>query len=768
MKAWTFADGVHEFPPVMDEDPRDYFRLDPAFLREYEGKSPVWGPVDSDGRSTSPIGEVTFLRTYPAFLHDLNRLETPAEVFARCTETVMGVFARRVQLADGHWNAAKAQREGQELFRRMWALKILPGGRMLANLGRQSMLQKGAVCLNNCAFFSTREIGHDLARPFADVMDYLMLGAGVGFDTRGAAALTPVLTPERTPEVVQIQDTRESWCVAVARVFRAFRAEATLPVWGFDQLRRKGLPLRTFGGVSSGPGPLQALLRGLEELLEGYVGRVVNEALIVDAMNLIGRCVVAGGVRRSSEIALGARTDAFMALKDPAQLTALTAKLDARAAVCAAGWEGAAELARLRAEMPALDVLGAEFAQAQDAVDALEAQRDAILYADAEWAQLSAEINAHPLRAWRWASNNSVMSAVGDDYTRLSERIVTNGEPGLLWLDNVRRFGRMVDGDLTAARMVTADTIHGLRPDPAIGCNPCGEIPLEDGELCCLVETFPTRHTDAEDWIASLKYAYMIGKAVTDLPTHNARTSAVIARNRRIGVSITGIAGWYVRLGRDAMNRALDRGYRELRRLDALYSGWLGVPESIRLTTVKPSGTLSLLAGVEGGMRFPEAPYCIRIVRLHDTSPLIDRLRDAGYRVEPDRYAPHTVCVHFPVRDTAVGRPITDVSLWEQAQIQADVQGWWADNMVSATLMVRAEDGPAVPRVLAAFDARFKGCSMLPYATGVYAQPPYTPVPERRYREELARTRPVDLTNLGMARDSEERFCDGGACALPG
>ncbi len=756
-----------ELPPVMDFDPREGFALDPAFLARYAGRQPLWGPVGPDGRTASPIGLVTFLRTYPAPLPD-GSLETPAQVFARCVETVIATLRRQTLAADGHWSDEKAQREGQEMFRRMWALKLLPGGRSLANLGRESLRVKGAVQLNNCSFWSTRDLAADPVRAFASAMDYLMLGSGVGFDVYGAGTVA-VLHPTVDPlDVHLIADTREGWVNALARVIAAFTGRATLPGnWDYSAIRPKGAPLRTFGGTSSGPGPLRELLASATSILARRVGETFDIPTIVDLMNCIGRCVVAGGVRRSSEIALGPAGDAvFASLKDPTAERELLASQLLREAEVPGVADLDARLARTRESQTGLSVLSPEWSSLQDEVDALSAQRAELLYADAEWSRLDALINATPTRLWRWASNNSVNAAVGSDYTDIAGRIARNGEPGLLWLDNVHRFGRMADGDLTRPRSVHDGLIPGLRPDAAVGSNPCGEIALESGELCNLVETFPTRHADVDDWVATLKYAYMIAKAVSCIPLHNATSAEVVARNRRLGISITGIAGWYTKLGRAAMCAALDRGYRELRRIDRLYSGWLGVPESIRLTTVKPSGTLSLLAGVEGGMRFPEAPHLARIIRFHDTSPLIERLAAAGYRVEPDRYAPHTVCVYFPHADYAVGRPVTDVSVWEQAQLQADLQRWWSDNMVSATWSFTDAEAPHLHRVLSTFDTSLKGATAYPHRPGAYVQPPYQPITPEEHAALSARIRPVDLAELTGARDSEEKFCDGGVCAI--
>ncbi|MCW4026336.1 MAG: fused protease/ribonucleoside-triphosphate reductase, partial [Candidatus Bathyarchaeota archaeon] len=142
---------------------------------------------------------------------------------------------------------------------------------------------------------------------------------------------------------------------------------------------------------------------------------------------------------------------------------------------------------------------------------------------------LDLKLNKKMANKWRWASNNSVLATIGMDYSDVATRTAINGEPGYLWLDTARKYGRLSDG---------INNLDSL----AEGCNPCSEQTLESYELCCLVETFPGRHATYEDYERTLKFAYLYAKTVTLLPTHNERTNAVMLRNRRIGTSQSGIA----------------------------------------------------------------------------------------------------------------------------------------------------------------------------------------------------------------------------------
>ena len=215
-----------------------------------------------------------------------------------------------------------------------------------------------------------------------------------------------------------------------------------------------------------------------------------------------------------------------------------------------------------------------------------------------------------------------------------------------------------------------------------IFCANCVEQTLESFELCTLVETYPAHHDTYEDFQRTLKVAYLYAKTVTLIPTHEPRTNAVMNRNRRIGCSMSGIRQAIGKFGRREFLNWCDRGYQYIQRLDHIYSEWLGIPLSIKTTSVKPSGTVSLLCGATPGIHPPHSPFYVRNIRVSEYSPLLQAARDAGYKVEKDAYADATWVISFPVR-TACDKGKRDVSIWEQVALAADMQRYWADNQVS-------------------------------------------------------------------------------------
>jgi ribonucleotide reductase alpha subunit len=320
-----------------------------------------------------------------------------------------------------------------------------------------------------------------------------------------------------------------------------------------------------------------------------------------------------------------------------------------------------------------------------------------------------------------WTSNNSIYAELGMDYTDVCRRIVDNGEPGFAWLDNMRKYSRMKNGG--------DDKDHRV-----MGGNPCLEQSLESYELCCLVETFPHNHDSLEDYQRTLKYAYLYAKTVTLGRTHWAETNRVMLRNRRIGCSVSGVAQFITKNGMGELQNWLETGYDTIQKWDNQYSDWFAVPKSIKTTSVKPSGTVSLLAGATPGLHYPESRFYIRRIRLSKHSELLEPLHKAGYKVEPAFGSEDTtMVVEVPV-DVGEGiRTAAELSIWEQFGLAAFLQRHWADNQVSCTVTFDPKkEGKHIATALNYFQYQLKGISMLPKSdVGAYKQMPYEEITDK-------------------------------------
>ena len=355
------------------------------------------------------------------------------------------------------------------------------------------------------------------------------------------------------------------------------------------------------------------------------------------------------------------------------------------------------------------------------------------------------------LQGWRWASNNSLIARVGMDYSKAAELTAKNGEPGYFWLDNARTHRRFAD-----------------KPDDsdsaASGANPCLEVQLESFELCNLGELFPSRHETLDEFKRTIKFAYLYCKTITLVPTHNEHTNAVVMRNRRIGLSMSGIQDAIAKLGRREFLRWCDEGYKYLQRLDQIYSDWLCVPRSKRMTSVKPSGSVSLLPGVSPGIHYPHSKYYFRTIRIAKTSRLLPPLRDAGYRIEQDVCDASSMVVYFPIKEKLFKRSKADVSIWEQVANAAALNRFWADNMVSITVTFKPEEETQIQPVLEAFEDQLKSVSFLPLSDHGYAQAPYQTITEEEYEAAIAELKSVDFDVV--EHEVTDSFCDGDRCAV--
>lgn len=735
--------------PVFAIEDANRFKLDAPFVDAFAGQEPRWGPV----------GKVTFLRTYAQELPG-GRVEEYWEACRRVVEGIWSVFKQVVRAALNPWDDDEAQAKAQEMYRRLWAFKWLPPGRGLQFMGTRAVELKGGGVLNNCGFVSTGRINQHFAEPFCVLMDFLMLGVGMGYDVRGTGRVV-VQTPVLDPQAFLVEDTREGWVAALRRVLGAFVGEATLPTrFDYSAIRPEGARLKTLGGTASGHAPLERLLTEAQRVLGARAGQPITTTDISDLMNFIGACVVAGNIRRSAEIGLGLPDDAeFLLLKDPSELRRLSGLQAERAAAMPAVRDLDAAIAEVQGWQTGHDVMSDDYQQAQDSLDGYVRRRKALLVADTDWTALQAQVDAHPLYTHRWAANLTVMCAPGQDVTALAAQTARNGEPGYLFLHNAKAYGRMCDAGPTLPPETEWQDRY------VEGCNPCGEQGLENNELCCLVEVNPNAHETLDDFLITLKYAYMYAKGVTLIPTHRPATNAVITRNRRIGTSLMGVFKMYERLGMSACIRWWDAGYHEVARWDRTYSHWLGVPQSVKRMTVKPGGSVPLLPGEEGGMKLTCSEYYYRTIRIEQSSAIVTACRAAGYRVEQDRYSARTVVVYFPVHVPGI-RYSAQVSLWEQAALLVALQAYWSDNMVSNTLTFQPHEAADIPRVLGAYASRLKGIAFLPLTNHGYAQAPYIPITAEEHACAVARLTPTTFRDV--RHEVDEKYCTGELCELPG
>lgn len=568
----------------------------------------------------------------------------------------------------------------------MLELKGTVAGRFLWQLGTGTVDRLGLLSLQNCAFTTIDEP----VRPFTWAMDCLMLGSGVGVNLQREYVykLPPVLDsfvrPVRDDNAGAdfiVPDTREGWVELLRRTLEsAFGLSKSGFTYSTQLIRGKGAPIKSFGGVASGPEDLVWGIGEIAGVLERRAGKQLRPIDCLDIICIIGAVVVAGNVRRSAIICLGDMDD----------------------------------------------------------IQYLRAKR---------W-----DLGSIP----RWRGNAN-LSVVCNDIALLPDEFWEgyrgNGEPyGLINLKLARACGRLGETQ--------------YKDKKVRGFNPCAEQGLEDHETCCLAELFLPNIKSKEELFDLASLLYRINKHSLALPCHHPETQEVVHRNMRMGIGVTG----YLQASEEQKSW-LSETYEKLRQFDIEYSAARGWPNSIKLTTVKPSGTLSLLPGVTSGWHPAYARYLIRRVRFASDSPIVNTCRSHGYKVEYRRHddgtTDHsTVVVEFPFSYPEGTTLAGDIKAVEQLEVIKRLQTDWSDNSVSATVYYKLEELDEIKEYLKKnYNRTIKTISFLLHSGHGFDQAPLEEISEEEYNQLVEQTKLITKIEEEVEFDGLQE-CESGACPV--
>jgi ribonucleotide reductase alpha subunit len=372
---------------------------------------------------------------------------------------------------------------------------------------------------------------------------------------------------------------------------------------------------------------------------------------------------------------------------------------------------------------------------------------------------------------WRAMSNNTIYA---DDFSHISSEIWSNGyvldsetgfakgEPyGFFNLPLSQKFGRLKDGLMKDSNLYPTDE------DNVVGTNPCGEISLASYECCNLSELYLNNITSKEELILCAKLLYKTQKAIAALPFIHEETNKIVHKNMRLGLGVTGICQSLDKI------EWLDVCYKELRKLDKEWSKERGWNRSIKLTTIKPSGTLSLLGGSTPGVHPAYSKYYIRRVRMASNDQLVSYCRDLGYNVEYvvnfDGSENHdTVVVEFPCETPDGALFADDMGVIKQLEMVKKLQEVWSDNAVSVTAYYSEEELADLKRWLSEnYENGIKSVSFLLRQKHGFKQAPYEEISKEVYETKKSKVKPVININHNIGNDVLEGIeCEGGACPI--
>lgn len=354
--------------------------------------------------------------------------------------------------------------------------------------------------------------------------------------------------------------------------------------------------------------------------------------------------------------------------------------------------------------------------------------------------------------SYRAYANLSVVVDDVDDLHPLFWETYKNGEPfGIINRKNIQKYGRMGE----------------LKKDTAVGVNPCAEATLEDGEPCNLQEVFLPNLADMNEFTEAVRLMHRAGKRITMGNFHHDKNLEVVRRNRRIGTGLTGALQAPQFWNADS----LDHVYAQLQKENIEYSATLNIPESIRTTVIKPSGTLSLVGEVTPGIHSSYSRYYIRRVRFAANDKLIPVLKAAGHHIEQQvnldgSFNPSTLVVDFYCQ-TPDNTPCADEGFdtWKQLNTLLFAQKHWADQAVSVTIYYKKEDIGKIKLWLADNLSRLKTISFLCHNDHGFKQAPLEAITKENYEKLSSKVKPIDFDSITQG-SLESMECEGGACPI--
>ena len=359
-----------------------------------------------------------------------------------------------------------------------------------------------------------------------------------------------------------------------------------------------------------------------------------------------------------------------------------------------------------------------------------------------------------PVPNHRAMANLSVVVESIEDLHPLFWKTYDQGEPfGLVNRKNIRKYGRMGE----------------KKPDTAIGVNPCAEATLESAEPCNLQEIALPNLSSVEEFEEVARLMHRWGKRVTMEKYHIPEADEVVKRNRRIGTGITGCLQSPL-----FAPETLDRVYGAIQDENVKYSKELGIPESIRTTVVKPSGTISKVFDMKGyeGIHAAYSRYYIQRVRFSASDALIPLLSAAGHHIEPvlrfdGSIDPNTVVVDF-YEKAPDGAPVADEDwdTWKQLDVLKMAQQHWADQAVSVTVYYKKEDINKLKEWLADNFKNLKTISFLCHNEHGFKQAPKEAISKEQYEKMSSVLTPIDVDGVGKGGELDGTECEGGVCPV--
>jgi len=319
---------------------------------------------------------------------------------------------------------------------------------------------------------------------------------------------------------------------------------------------------------------------------------------------------------------------------------------------------------------------------------------------------------------------------------------------------------------------------NGRREDyKDFGCNPCSEIILRNKQFCNLTEVVVRPEDTWKSLERKVELATILGTFQATLTNFRYLTKAWKDNTEEealLGVSLTGIMDNTKMYQGDNLPRRLQNFKNVSVAKNKEWANKLGIKQSVAITCVKPSGTVSQLVDSASGIHTRHSEYYLRTVRADKKDPIAQLMVDQGVYHEDDITKPeHTLVFYFPIKSPSKSLTRIDLSAIEHLEIWKLYQDHWCEHKPSATISVRESEWLKVGAwVWDNFD-RISGVSFLPYADHSYQQAPYQEIFEDEYNEWMKKTVHeidwdliTDYEKEDMTENTKELACTAGACEI--
>ena len=309
------------------------------------------------------------------------------------------------------------------------------------------------------------------------------------------------------------------------------------------------------------------------------------------------------------------------------------------------------------------------------------------------------------------------------------------------------------------------------------GTNPCGEIILRSKGVCNLSEVVIREKDTLADLKEKIEVATIVGtfqSTLTNFRYLRSEWKKNQEEERLLGVSMTGIMDHPVLS--QASNECIE-WLKELREhaitINKEWADKLGIPQSVAITTVKPSGTVSQLVGCSSGIHPAYSKHYIRTVRMDNKDPLTAFFKEQNIPNEPDVTKPNDITIFsFPQQGSKSGITRNETNALEQLKLYSVYQKYWTEHNPSITVYYRDDEFLDVGAWIYNNFSDVSGVSLLPHSDHVYKQAPYQEVTEEFYNEFVRTSPVVDWSKFKEEEDTttgtQELACSSGVCEVVG